>query len=74
MQNHIIGRRQRQDLNRVPSVPKAKTLGRGGSRSRSSGARKLMGPVGRELHGIHTLVIESMSQLMAHDDTNATKV
>lgn len=33
-----------------------------------------MGPVGRELHGIHTLVIESMSQLMAHDDTNATKV
>lgn len=42
---HTIGRWLGQDLNPDPSVSKAKTLGRERSKSRSSGARKLMGSV-----------------------------
>lgn len=40
---HTIGRWPGQDMNPDPSVSKAKTLRREGSKSRSSGARKLVG-------------------------------
>lgn len=40
---HTIGRWPGQDMNPDPSVSKAKTLRREGSKSRTSGARKLVG-------------------------------
>lgn len=39
-----------------------------------SGARKRVGPSNGDPQGTHTLIIKSMSQFVAHDDTDATKI